>query len=172
MFSCHSGKELSSKWDVELPQKTELDINHTYMNVGTQNDSEKYPISLWNQLNKIPVRSEFYNANYTNDSTLSVKLQLSNDSSILNAYLISSDSTIDTLSYKGRVEKNYFFVDQSTKKLFTPIIWYVNHSQMIISSEPNDKLTLRHLKHNQGVFLLFIGASGGGTSISKFKIKN
>lgn len=85
--------------------------------------------------------------------------------------MISNDTIKDILVFSGRVENGYYYINQSTKKLFTPFVWYVNHSQMIIGADSNEGLILTHLTSGQGAFLLIIGTSGGGKSVSRYKAK-
>jgi hypothetical protein len=167
LIGCHSGKDLSEKWKIQLPPKSELILSGSFDNVGTQGTN--HPVSLWNVLNSIPARSNNYVDSINNDSSLTVKLDLNKDSTSLIAYLVSKDSIIDSLKYNGEVINNYFFVNQSSKKfLLPPIYWYVNQSELIIGSESKDSLSLIHLSSGKGGILIFMG-DGGGQHKSKYK---
>jgi len=165
IIGCKSGKELHQRWGTDLPVKDELALNESFLLYGKSSNGYNY--NLWRELH-LSQGNEVTQLSSKEDSTYCVKLKLVNENQIL-ASLIKNDILIDSLQLKGRIENNYFFIDQWNKKVFLiPFFWTVQQHQTILGRELNESLSVISLGRGMGM-ILFFGTSGGGTQ--RFDVK-
>ena len=133
-----------------------------YWNLSPANKS-----ILWREL----VQSKsFKKISYPNLGSTWVRLHLTADT-MIHAQFIRSDSLIESLVIKRRVENNYFIKNQLSSRVFLPPLYWRNwNHQLVLGLDSKCNLIAVGLGYSEGSILFIVG-SGGGRSELVFELK-
>lgn len=167
LFGCKLSNDLYDEWKptLEIVEKSKMDGE--FWNLHKSSTDSTWG-SLWRTLY---YAQTFTSKSFKNMDSTSIKIRLINDT-LLISELIKNESIIDSLKLYGKIQDNYFSVNQVRQRFLTPIYWRNFNTKILVGTPNNDSLSVIHLNYNEGVILLFLGGNGGGISRGNYLRKN